>query len=354
MNTDTALPSTSTPSPANIQLMQLTTACWTSRCLHVIAELGIADLIGDQPQSTDALAKSTGTQPQPLYRVLRLLASVGIFEWKHGVWHHTDASRFLRSDHPESLRDYVRMLGLPAFWSAFGYLDHSLRTGKSAFAKHHPEGVFGYLASHPEESRIFDAAMTSKSHRDIAAILPAYDFSRFGTIADIAGGRGHLLRAILKSSPKTQGILFDQPHVVAGVTPEKGEKLAMVGGDFFADAMPRADAYLLMNVIHDWPDAESIKNPVRHPARHAASCPSADYRDRCPTYAWAASLEGTRHCNDGTPRWHGAHSGGIRRVGFKICSSIGACCANHEPIFNPGNGRRLKAQRLRQNCLPGR
>ncbi len=259
MDTDTALPSTSTPSPANIQLMQLTTACWTSRCLHVIAELGIADLIGDQPQSTDALAKSTGTQPQPLYRVLRLLASVGIFEWKHGVWHHTDASRFLRSDHPESLRDYVRMLGLPAFWSAFGYLDHSLRTGKSAFAKHHPEGVFGYLVSHPEESRIFDAAMTSKSHRDIAAILPAYDFSRFGTIADIAGGRGHLLRAILKSSPKTQGILFDQPHVVAGVTPEKGEKLAMVGGDFFADAMPRADAYLLMNVIHDWPDAESIK-----------------------------------------------------------------------------------------------
>src|SRR5947208_9716012 len=212
MDTDTALPSTSTLSPANIQLMQLTTACWTSRCLHVIAELGIADLIGDQPQSTDALAKSAGTQPQPLYRVLRLLASVGIFEWKHGVWHHTDASRFLRSDHPESLRDYVRMLGLPAFWSAFGYLDHSLRTGKSAFAKHHPEGVFGYLVSHPEESRIFDAAMTSKSHRDIAAILPAYDFSRFGTIADIAGGRGHLLRAILKSSPKTQGILFDQPR----------------------------------------------------------------------------------------------------------------------------------------------
>ena len=205
MNTGTALPNASTPSPANIQLMQLTTAYWTSRCLHVIAELGIADLIGDQPKSTDALAKSAGTQPQPLYRVLRLLASVGIFEWKDGGWRHTDASRFLRSDHPESLRDYVRMLGLPAFWSAFADLDHSLRTGKSAFAKHHPDGIFAYLVSHPEESRIFDGAMTSKSHRDIAAILPAYDFSRFGTIADIAGGRGHLLRAILKGAPKTQG-----------------------------------------------------------------------------------------------------------------------------------------------------
>ena len=101
--------------------------------------------------------------------------------------------------------------------------------------------------------------MTSKSHRDIAAILPAYDFSQFATIADIAGGRGHLLRAILKNSPGTQGILFDQPHVVAEVAPENGEKLTVVGGNFFTDSMPNADAYLLMNIIHDWPDAESIK-----------------------------------------------------------------------------------------------
>jgi O-methyltransferase domain len=259
MNASTAFPGAATPSPGNIQLMQLTTACWTSRCLHIIAELGVADAIGDQAQSTEVLAKATGTQPHALYRVLRLLASVGIFEWNHGTWQHTEASRFLRSDHPGSLRDYVRMLGLPVFWSAFADLDHSLRTGESAFAKHHAEGVFGYLAKHPEESRIFDAAMTSKSHRDIAAILPAYDFSQFATIADIAGGRGHLLRAILKSSPKTQGILFDQPHVVAEVAPEKGEKLTVVGGDFFTDAMPKADAYLLMNIIHDWTDAESIK-----------------------------------------------------------------------------------------------
>jgi len=151
------------------------------------------------------------------------------------------------------------MLGLPVFWDAFGDLEHSLRTGECAFTKRHAEGAFGYLAKHPEESRIFDAAMTSKSHRDIAAILPTYDFSQFATIADIAGGRGHLLRAILKSSPKTQGVLFDQPHVVADVAPDNGEKLTVVSGNFFTDAMPKADAYLLMNIIHDWPDAQSIK-----------------------------------------------------------------------------------------------
>ncbi|HEX5424832.1 MAG TPA: methyltransferase [Candidatus Acidoferrales bacterium] len=265
MTTASALPA-SAPSAANIQIMQLTSACWTARCLHVVAELGIADLIGDRPQSTDALAKGSGTQPQALYRVLRLLASVGIFEWNDGAWRHTDASRLLRSDYPGSLRDYVRMLGRPWFWNAFSDLEYSLRTGKPAFAKQHPEGAFGYLTSHPEEGRLFDSAMTSKAHRDIAAIVPSYDFSQFATIADIGGGRGHLLRAILKSSPKAQGILFDQPHVVAGVTPENGEKLATVAGNFFADAMPKADAYLLMNIIHDWPDAESIKilSGVRH------------------------------------------------------------------------------------------
>jgi O-methyltransferase domain len=259
MNAEARLVSGAAPSPADIHVMQLTTSYWTSRCLHVVAELGIADLIGDYPQSTEVLAKASGTQPSALYRILRRLASVGIFKWEQGAWHQTEASRFLRSDHAGSLRDYVRMLGLPVFWSAFGDLDHSLRTSEPAFTKCHPEGVFSYLANHQEESSIFDAAMTSKSHRDIAAILPSYDFSKFSTIADIAGGRGHLLRAILKASPKTQGVLFDQPHVIVGVAPEKGEKLTMVGGNFFADPMPKADAYLLMNIIHDWPDAECAK-----------------------------------------------------------------------------------------------
>lgn len=258
MNASTA-PSAATPSAANIQVLQVTIAYWTSRSLHVVAELGVADALGDQPQSTEALAKATGTRPQELYRVLRLLASVGIFEWNRGAWNHTEASRFLRSDHPGSLRDYVRMLGLPLAWDAFGDLEHSLRTGECAFTKRHAEGVFAYLAKHPDESRIFDAAMTSKSHRDIPAILPSYDFSQFAAIADIAGGRGHLLRAILKTSPKTRGILFDQPHVVAAVTPDKGENLTVVAGDFFADPLPKADAYLLMNIIHDWPDVESIQ-----------------------------------------------------------------------------------------------
>lgn len=259
MTSEAAAASAAAPSDAFTQVMQVTNGFWTSRSLHVVAELGIADLIDGQPQTTEALAKASGTKETVLYRVLRVLASAGIFEWKNGAWQHTDASRLLRSDHPGSLRDYVRMIGLPVFWTAFRDLEHSLRTGEPALVKSQPEGVFAYLAKRPELNQIFNAAMTAKSHRDIEAILPAYDFSQFGTIADIAGGRGHLLRAILKVSPKTEGVLFDQPHVVAEVSPKEGEKLKTVAGNFFTDAMPRADAYLLMNIIHDWPDAESVK-----------------------------------------------------------------------------------------------
>ena len=251
MNASTPPSAAASPSPANIQLMQLTNAYWTSRCLHMVADLGVADALGDQPQSTEALAKATGTLPQALYRVLRLLASVGIFEWKHGTWHQNRGIE-LPSVQPSrisaGLRPDDRSAGvLGCVWGSGSFVAH----GGICVRKAPAGGVFEYLAKHAEERRIFDAAMTSKSHRDIAAILPAYDFSQFWTIADIAGGRGHLLRAILKNSPKTKGILFDQLHVVAEVAPENGEKLTVVGGNFFADPMPKADAYLLMNMIHD-------------------------------------------------------------------------------------------------------
>ena len=255
-----AAPMTSSdPGAALGKLMQVTNAFLISRCLYVAAEIGVADHIADAPQSTDGLAKATGSDAGALHRVLRVLASHGIFEARDGAWAHTEMSRFLRSDDPASMRDYIRMIGMPVFWRAWENIEHSVRTGETAFQKVHPGGVFAYLAGHPRESSLFNAAMTAKSHGDIAAVLPAYDFSQFATIADIAGGRGHLLRAILKQCPNTHGILFDQPHVVTEVSPEKGEKLTVVGGSFFADKMPSADCYLLMNIIHDWADAESIK-----------------------------------------------------------------------------------------------
>jgi len=255
----TAAPTAPQTSAALGKLMQVTNAFLTSRCLYVVAEVGVADHINDTPQTSETLAKATGSNAGALHRVLRVLASHGIFESRDGSWSHTEMSRLLRKDNPASMRDYIRMIGMPVFWRAWEHIEHSVRTGETGFKKVHPGGAFAYLAEHPHESSLFNAAMTAKSHGDIAAVLPAYDFSQFATIADIAGGRGHLLRAILKQCPNTQGILFDQPHVVTEVSPDKGEKLTVIGGSFLTDKMPTADCYLLMNIIHDWPDAESIK-----------------------------------------------------------------------------------------------
>jgi len=255
----TAAPTAPQTSAALGKLMQVTNAFLTSRCLYVVAEVGVADHINDTPQTSETLAKATGSNAGALHRVLRVLASHGIFESRDGSWSHTEMSRLLRKDNPASMRDYIRMIGMPVFWRAWEHIEHSVRTGETGLKKVHPGGAFAYLAEHPHESSLFNAAMTAKSHGDIAAVLPAYDFSQFATIADIAGGRGHLLRAILKQCPNTQGILFDQPHVVTEVSPDKGEKLTVIGGSFFTDKMPTADCYLLMNIIHDWPDAESIK-----------------------------------------------------------------------------------------------
>src|SRR3954462_2966774 len=242
--TPSAPETTSAPGAALGKLMQVTNAFLISRCLYVAAEIGVADHLNDAPQTSEALAKATGSNAGALHRVLRVLASHRIFEDKHGSWARTEMSQLLRNDHTASMRDYIRMIGMPVFWRAWEHIEYSVRTGETGFKKVHPGGAFAYLAEHPQESSLFNASMTAKSHGDIAAVLPAYDFSQFATIADIAGGRGHLLRAILKQAPNTQGVLFDQPHVVAEVSAEKGAKLTVVGGSFFGDKMPKADAYL--------------------------------------------------------------------------------------------------------------
>ena len=120
-----------------------------------------------------------------------------------------------------------------------------------------PAGVFNYLADRPEEARLFNAAMTAKAHGHVAGILGAYDFSGFRVIGDIGGGHGHLLRAVLERAPATRGVLFDLPNVLREVADLASERLALQPGDFFSDPLPACDAYLLMEVIHDWGDEEA-------------------------------------------------------------------------------------------------
>jgi hypothetical protein len=246
------------PSPATMELlMQIAGGSLLPRSLQVIAELGIADAVGDRPLSIADVAAKAGVDAQALARTLRLLSAHGVFEVRDGSVSHNASSRLLRADHPQSLRSFVQMLGLPLNLEAYQLFGETLRSGTPAIARTHPEGVFGYLAAHPDEARIFGAAMTAKAHAQIGGIVAAYDFSRFQSIADIGGGRGHLLQAVLGRAPKSRGVLFDLPHVIEEAKDLASDRLALRAGDFFRDRLPSCDAYLLMDIIHDWDDARA-------------------------------------------------------------------------------------------------
>jgi hypothetical protein len=222
-----------------------------ARCLHVVAKLGVADALGEQPATAAELAARTGANADALERMLRLLSSYGVFTPAGDGYAHTPASKLLRGEHPQSLRGYAQLHGMPPFWSAFTDLERAAKTGEPVIGW---TTLIDYFASHPEESRLFNDSMVSKSVAASAALTKFYDFRSFGTIADIGGGRGHLLRAILDTAPLAAGVLFELPHVIADAS--SAPRLELVAGDFFKDRLPRADLYLLMEVLHDWADAD--------------------------------------------------------------------------------------------------
>lgn len=261
---------TTTSRPHEV-LWTVTTSMAPSRALHLVAELGVADHMGDERVPVDELARRCGADAGALDRVLRLLVAHGIFTGDAGGYGHTDASKLLRADHPMSMRAFACMFGLPVVWDSFGGLRTSLRTGSTAVEQVEPGGFWAYLDAHPEEARIFGEAMTAKARADVAALLAAYDFRPFRTIADIGGGRGHLLHAVLEAVPTARGVLFELPPVIDALD-VASERLTPVAGDFFVDPLPAADAYILMEVIHDWDDqaASAILAAVR-----AAAVPGA-------------------------------------------------------------------------------
>jgi hypothetical protein len=171
---------------------------------------------------------------------------------------HTGASQLLRADHPHSLRDFVAAFGTARVAEQLGHFDYSLQTGLPAAYKLNPGGFFASLQSDPEAGQLFDAAMTSKARTQIASIVAAYDFSTSGTIADIGGGRGHLLQAVLEAAPRATGILFDLPQVIERAATVASDRLRLHPGDFFMDPLPVCDTY--------WDDerAAAILSAVRN------------------------------------------------------------------------------------------
>lgn len=245
-------------SPLDV-ILQTSAGYSVARALHVAADLGVADHIGDHGSPVDELARQTGTNADALGRILRLLSAHGIFSANGDLVSHNAVSATLRTDHPQSARDLARMFGLPFVWETFEHFDHTVRTGRPAVEKALPEGVWAWLAERPEASAVFNGAMIGKSFGQVAGVVGAYDFSRFPRIADVGGGRGHLLQAILAKYPQATGLLFEQPHVIDEVRGIATDRLQLQAGDFFTDDLPPCDAYMMMEVIHDWDDEKAAQ-----------------------------------------------------------------------------------------------
>jgi len=241
-----------------LQVYFLSEGIAISTALSLAAELGIADLLAEGPASCEDLAQATSTHAPSLYRVLRLLSGVGVFT-------EVDSHRFalaslgecLRTGVPGSMRSWVRMTGLRAWHQTYAEALHSVRTGEPAFKLATGAEFFDYFAAHPDESEIFNGAMNDFGEVVSAAVAKAYDFGGITRIADVGGGHGTLIAAILKHYPQMSGVVYELPHVADGAREAiagagLSDRCEIVAGDFFQSVPGECDAYILRWIIHDW------------------------------------------------------------------------------------------------------
>ncbi|HEX9961818.1 MAG TPA: methyltransferase [Pyrinomonadaceae bacterium] len=251
--------------PNEAVLGQIVMGAFTSQAVYVAAKLGIADLVKDNPRPVAELAAETNTDANALYRVLRALASIGVFtETEPKTFALTPFAEPLLSDRAGSMRDMAIWIGEEAHWRVYGEMLYSVQTGKTAWGRVHGEEVFPYLfQTNPALGDIFNRAMTSFSSSVAPAVAQAYDTSGIETLVDVAGGQGLLLSAFLKANPNLKGVLFDLPAVIesAGALLESegvAERVETVTGDFFASVPAGGDAYMMKHIIHDWDDERSL------------------------------------------------------------------------------------------------
>ncbi|WP_367127457.1 methyltransferase [Saccharothrix sp. HUAS TT1] len=247
---------------ARFALMDLAMSYLYPAALRAAAVLRVADHLVDGPRPVAELAAAVGADPLNLHRVLRLLATRGIFaEDDGGRFALTPAAELLRTDVPASFQPAVLMLTDKTFWRPAGELDETARTGTSQFERLFGMPFFDHFASDPDTAAVFHVGMASMSDPESPLVARAYDFPDGATVVDVGGGHGGLLLAVLREHPGLRGVLFDQQHVLDGHRlGELGadDRWDLVAGDFFTGA-PAGDVYLVKRILHDWDDEHSLR-----------------------------------------------------------------------------------------------
>jgi hypothetical protein len=259
---------TSTP---QAEMRSLIAGYWVSRLIYVAARLRLADLLKAGPETAEALARRAGVNAPALYRMLRTLASYGLFtETKGRRFRLTALGSTLRSDVPASMHGFaLYMIGSPV-WNAWEELESAIRTGQLPFDRMFGMPFYKYLEQRPEDLKIFGEAMTSLSgteNPEVARVFQqVYQRGRIGTLVDVAGGFGSLLARLLKQTPKLNGVLFDRPAVVERARQDRhltdaaaAGRCSFVGGDMFESVPQHGDAYVMKYILHNWDDEHCVR-----------------------------------------------------------------------------------------------
>lgn len=255
-----------TAPPPSMRLRELAFGAACAAALRAAARLGVADALGDTPMAVEDLAAAVKTEPKPLRRLLRALTCYGVFtEQPDGAFAHTDMSRLLREDDPNSLRNITLWCTEPWTWDAWPKLDEAVRTGRNVVEDLYGKEFFVYLNEDaPESADVFNRAMTTssmQSARDVAELL---DLSGASSVADIGGGQGHVVASLLEKYPGMHGTLMDLPRVVDNADPRLrpggalADRVSIVAGDC-REAVPiRADVYIIKNIL-EWDDDSTAR-----------------------------------------------------------------------------------------------
>jgi C-methyltransferase len=251
--------------PAPAALFEMILAGWTSQAITVAAQLGVADALADGPLPIDELAARVGADADALRRLLRALISRGIFRQRRdGRYELNSLADTLRSDAPVSMTSAARFYGSQEQRERWSLLVDSVRTGDAVVAALRGKESFDYFAENPELAELFNQTMTSISELTDATVVAGYDFSVYPTIVDVGGGHGPLLAAVLASAPASRGVLYDLPSVVADAPcllrkQEVADRVRIAEGSFFDSVPSNGDAYILKNILHDWPDEKALQ-----------------------------------------------------------------------------------------------
>ncbi len=249
--------------PPEFAVLELMTGIWPALALRAIVKAGIADRLAHRPASPAEVASDLGLHESSVRRVLRLLSGYDVVRELRGErFELTRIGRYAARETPGNMADFIRYTGEPWQLAPWERLDETLRTGVPAFEIVYGSSFFEYARSHPEAGELFDSAMASVAPIYGVAIANAYDFSQASPIADVGGGSGLVLRAILRAYPRAEGMLFDLPGALTLAHQVCGDEYARIrveAGDFFERVPHGAKTYVLSHVLHNWDDERAVK-----------------------------------------------------------------------------------------------